>query len=129
MAAEQCNTYKALLTYLLLPCCFLVPRPNNILSTSQSVIALPCQPTSHHRPPFRPAHFNNYMVSPPPPQCTNRQLGYIFYTLQSILLLPKLQIPLKQLPCANVHCVYLKVEWTAEYGAQVGVFCNKRQQV
>jgi len=44
MTAEQCSTYKALQMYLPSLRCFLVPGPNNILSTSHSVLALPCQP-------------------------------------------------------------------------------------
>jgi len=76
--------------YLPSPRCFLAPGPNNILSTSHSVLALPCQPTTSSPSLLSPRTYAMTWQAPGTHLIPSPTV--IFDTFQSISLQPKLQI-------------------------------------
>lgn len=128
MTAEQCRTHKALEMYLPSPRCFLVPGPNNILSTSHSVLALPCQPhiivmAIASLPPY-PTHLNNDTASlPPSPRGTFSNWLYFWHVSVYFTCVEVTNPTSSTSPCANVHCDYLKMNRRPNSGHKLVCFC------
>ena len=101
------------------------PGTNNIFSTSHSVLALPCQPTSHRRngdclPPADTHHYNQ-MASPAPLARTANRLVWTGSRL--FHLCPRYKSHLKHLPCANVLWDYLELNQRQNSGHKLVCFC------